>query len=388
MLSTFKKILLLFIVWRVGLFFIAFIATLVIPGFGGRFPYADKLLIPTGLPEWIWGFGNFDGVHYIKIAEEGYKAEYSQAFFPLFPYLMGLLGNILSNFFNYQLAYFLSGLVLANLFFVVSLFFLYKLFNLDFDPKTSFKGLLLLLAFPTAFYFGSIYTESLFLFLTVLSLFFIRTKLFLYSGITILLASSTRIIGLMLIPALALEVYLLFRKGYFKEKSSKLINAIIGIVIAPLGTLLYMLYLRINFENPIYFLTSQPAFGAERSAAEIILLPQVVIRYIKILTTIPTNTLTFWNATTELFITFLVLSLLLIYWKKIRLSYLLFSFLSIVLPTLTGTFSSMPRYVLNGFLVVPQLAKSLGRFFSVVLILMLVFQAIFLSLFIRGYWVA
>lgn len=79
--SLITKILSFFLVWRVALFAVAFIAILFIPKWGGWFPDEERVLIPTKLPSWIWGFGNFDGVHYLKIMQDGYKNIFSQAFF-------------------------------------------------------------------------------------------------------------------------------------------------------------------------------------------------------------------------------------------------------------------------------------------------------------------
>jgi len=84
---VFKNIIKLFITWRLSLFLIAFVSIFLITKFGARFPYVDRVLEITNLPSWIWGFGNFDGVHYLRIAQNGYTSDYSQAFFPLFPLL-------------------------------------------------------------------------------------------------------------------------------------------------------------------------------------------------------------------------------------------------------------------------------------------------------------
>src|SRR5258708_2790598 len=146
-MKYFHKIILLFFVWRLLLFLIAYLSPFFIPNFGGRFPYYQSLLISTHLPYWIWGFANFDGVHYITIAQHGYIAQYTQAFFPFYPILIHLL-----NLFESPL---LTGLVLSNFFFFLALFFLYKLFLDDYSPTDSFKALILLVSFPTAFYFGA-----------------------------------------------------------------------------------------------------------------------------------------------------------------------------------------------------------------------------------------
>src|SRR4030066_1349403 len=86
--QIFWKILKYFLSWRITLFVVAFLSIYFLPVFGGRFPYVDRVLEITHLPYWVWGFGNFDGVHYLRIAQDGYLAQYSQAFFPVFPILI------------------------------------------------------------------------------------------------------------------------------------------------------------------------------------------------------------------------------------------------------------------------------------------------------------
>src|SRR5688572_29034439 len=93
-LKGWKFIFFAFGIGRITLFFIVFVWTLVIPKWGGWFASAERLLIPTGFPSWVWGFGNFDGVHYLSIAQNGYQALGSQAFFPLFPIIVRWLSFI------------------------------------------------------------------------------------------------------------------------------------------------------------------------------------------------------------------------------------------------------------------------------------------------------
>ena len=125
--KVFGRTIALFFSWRILLFLTAFLATLVITKFGGRFPYVDRVLTVTGLPSWVWGFGNFDGVHYLRLAQDGYSAQYSQAFFPLYPLLIRIFnflpkGNLDANFFV-DPSYFYTGLILSNIFFAASLYF-------------------------------------------------------------------------------------------------------------------------------------------------------------------------------------------------------------------------------------------------------------------------
>jgi hypothetical protein len=77
---------------------------------------------------------------------------------------------------------------------------------------------------------------------------------------------------------------------------------------------------------------------------------------------------------------------------KIRWSYWLFSLGVFLVPTLTGTFSSMPRYVLPTLAIWLVLTMGLSRVKAWVLVAYLLCSASLLIynlvLFIQGYWVA
>ena len=382
-----------FLIWRVVLFVIAFISVFLITNYGARFPYVERVLSVTSLPSWIWGFGGFDGVHYLRIAQDGYSAVYSPAFFPVFPLLIRFFASLfpknpsLDTAIYVDPAFFYSGILLSNLFFLLALYFLYKFFRLDFGKKVSQLAVVFLLLFPTSFYFGAIYTESLFLFLVVLALYQARKKIFFLAGVFSSVASAARFAGVFLAPALLFELYLAVVKKEIKMKSRKFFLSVLGVLISPLGLLIYMIYLWKNFGDPFYFISAQPYFGAERSS-KIILLPQVIYRYIKIFLDIPVFSLPFFNSFLEFVFALTGLALLLFYFKKIRFSYWIFVFLSFITPTLTGSFSSMPRYSLVLFPVLPVVVEKMGRYRKPIFILSAIFGIILLSLFIRGYWVA
>lgn len=370
--------------WRIALFFIAFLSIYLLPVFGARFPYADRVLEITRLPYWVWGFGNFDGVHYLRIAQDGYFAQYSQAFFPVFPTLIRFFSFIFpriptldTNIFT-DPAYFYSGIILSNLFFLAALYVFYKVLKIDFKKDIALLSVILLLVFPTSFFFGSIYTEGLFLLLTVSSIYLIRKGYFFWAAVLIALSTATRITGVLLIPLYLVEAF----------QSKNKINYIWAI-ITPLGILAYMYYLKAVFGDPLYFLTAQPVFGAGRSGGAIVLLPQVIYRYIKIFLTTNILSIPFFNAFLEFVFTLVPLTLLVIFIKKIRLSYWIFAVSSLLLGTLTGTFSSMPRYVLIPIIfLLPVLATRFRKFVWPFAVISAALGVILIMLFVRGYWVA
>ncbi|MCA9373378.1 hypothetical protein KC921_04775, partial [Candidatus Woesebacteria bacterium] len=152
-----------------------------------------------------------------------------------------------------------------------------------------------------------------------------------------------------------------------------------------------MLYLNQTFADPLLFLHVQSQFGAGRSQS-LIIYPQVIWRYLKILATARPFDLKYFAYTQEFIAGTIGLVTLVVAWlKKLPKSLVIYSVLAFLLPTLTGTFSSMPRYLLSApaIIVLPAvlLAKKphwlwLYLLFSTIL---LVVNTI---LFIQGYWVA
>ena len=379
---NYRTLLYMLVSWRVALFIVALIAPLIVPIFGNTFPYVSERLISSGLPSWVWSWGNFDGVHYLTIAQYGYAAQYTQAFFPLYPILIKAVSFIFLG--NYVLA----ALVLSNLSFMGALFLFFKLLNLEkYKSETVIWTLAFFLLFPYSFFLVSIYNESLFLVFIFASFIAARKRMWAWAGLFGFLASLTRLAGIFLLPALIIE-WLIQRNYKVSLSSWKDMKPLLGLLMVPLGLIIYMSYLAIRFGDPLYFVHAQSVFGAQRSSNEIILLPQVLWRYVKIFMTVTPNQYGFWTALWEFGVTALFLAAFIPMVKRIRLSYVVFSALAMILPTLTGTLSSMPRYTIVSFALFPILAmlpKALRVILLVVFGLLLI---LFTILYTRGYWVS
>jgi hypothetical protein len=183
------------------------------------------LWLTTGSPPGLLDpWNRWDAPHYTDIAVFGYMADdpgtlvppagYSQVFpgdldlyivfFPLFPWLVGAVNAVISA---PELAAFLVAGV-ASLFVAPML---YRLVAADLGPNVARWSAGLLLVFPTAYFLHIGYTESLFLALSFASLWLARTNRWWAAGIIGALAALTRINGLVLIPALAIEAWLQWR---------------------------------------------------------------------------------------------------------------------------------------------------------------------------------
>jgi len=370
----------------------------------------------------FWSRANFDGFHYTKIARNGYQY-LQQAFFPFYPQLIKFFQRFLGSFI-------ISGLFISHLSFILFLLIYWKLLQIDGIKEEAIKKtFLFLVLFPTAFYFLSVYTESLFLFLVLLSFYFARKGRFFWAGVIGGLASYTRLNGIFLLPALIVEYYQQESRRRMKERLEALKERLVHprrnhfvylfysriphfknlffISLSSWGLIKYMYYLKKTQGDWFYFSKVQPSFGAQRAVDKLILLYQVFWRYIKMVFTVYPKQWLYFNVWFELLVSLLFLGLLVWGWYKkeeykIRSSWLTFATATYLLPTFTGTFSSMPRYVLvcfPCFLVLTRIFADLEKKRGVlrrgpvpvewvwlgISLVLLVTTSMF---FFRGYWVA
>ncbi len=364
-----------FIIWRVALILIALMGSKFFPlreGFlgGGRGAYLKN--------PFLWSWANFDGVHYLTIAERGYY-QFQQAFFPFYPYLMRSLAIFVKN-------YLLSGFLISHLCFLAALVLLYKLARLDLKENQAKRVLFYLLIFPTSFFFGGIYTESLFLLLVLGAFYAARKGQWGMAGVLGAMASATRFIGIFLFPALLVEWFQQNEKLKKKKLTSLLPLFLIG-----LGLLIYMGYLRQTVSDPLYFIHVQPFFGAQRTGGKIILLYQVFWRYLKMLVTVEKMTPTYFTVILEFLTGLLFLFLSIFAYLRLRLSYFTFMILAYLTPTLTGTLSSLPRYVLvcfPGFILLSLWSEKYRWLKTVYPLIAGGLLIISVALFTRGFFIA
>lgn len=355
-----SKIVKLFLGWRILLFVPVLLAPLIIAQRTG-YLYTQA--------SWFSSWANFDGVHYLSIAANGYARQ--AAFFPLFPLLIRIFSlgkNVLT-----------PGIILSNLFFFVSLLVFYKLLQIDHKERRAFETIVFMLVFSASFFFSAVYSEGLFFLLLVSSFYFARKGHWFLASLSAMLLSATRIVGILILPALAYE---------FLVQKKPIRNAI-SLLLIPVGLISYAYYNFWKWGNWFYFISVHSELSNGRDTSGIILFPQTIYRYAKILINLPVGQYEWWIAFLELFIFFFVSFLL--YWayrKKVRFSYLIFSVLAFLLPVSSGTFSGLPRYVIILFPIyialtfLPRSAKMVYIFFSSIILFLLI------MFFSRGYFIA
>ncbi len=167
-------------------------------------PYGDLPPPLGGLAHWlVEPLRNWDGLWYRLIALEGYAGGTQSAKAAFWPLLPGIMrgGSEVTGWTVDSVGY-----IVANLAFLGALLLLYRLVLLDFGDATLARRMLWVLAlFPTALFFSAVYTESLFLFLTVCALYLWRRDMLWLAGLVGIAAALSRSGGVFLIlPFLAL----------------------------------------------------------------------------------------------------------------------------------------------------------------------------------------
>lgn len=180
-------------------------------------------------------FRNWDGTWYSMIAENGYMDNFpaTAAFFPLYPWLMDW-GNAITG-----LPVETVGWLISRLAFLGALIMVSALVAQDFDITIARWTVVAIAVFPTSFFFGAVYTESLFLLLAVATLWAARKNDWLLAVILCFLAVLTRSAGIML----GIPMAVLFVQQHGRDLKAWFPKVLLGI-IPLLGILLFGLHLR------------------------------------------------------------------------------------------------------------------------------------------------
>lgn len=373
-----SKYFFLIVVKLILLFLIAVAAQHLIP-YLGTFSFPSELNLDD-LPNWLKAFANFDGIHYTKIAREGYY-EFGQAFFPVYPLLIRLLSPLFGG--NHIFA----GVLISHISFAIGLYFIVKMIKKYAKFTSPFWVVVFLLSFPTAFFFQTAYTESLFFMMFALILWFIAEKNYLPAALLAGVGSATKLMGIFL--------FLPFLGAWFSQKKKEHATKIIFYgLFAGIGLLAYMIYLFKSTGDPVAFFHAQSAFGASRST-NLITPFQTYFRYINIFLHWQWN-FGYLIALIEFFsFTLIVITSGLELIKRYRKNdyfwafLALFSLVNVLLPTFTGTLLSEPRFALlslSSFMYLAALKNT--RLKIAIAVIFSLIQIVLFAYFIQGYFVS
>ncbi len=334
----------IFLFWRAAIELLGIFGTHVFASWSKGSPWDTRVTALTNM--WT----RWDSGWYLTIIERGYqwvdpsKGPSNVAFFPLYPFLVKIFS------FPLESNPFLVGTVLSSLFLLAGLIYFYKLVALDYKSETAYRALLLLLIFPLSFFFVSFYTESLFFFLCVASIYHGRKGQFFAASIFGFFAAFTRLVGAGLFIVLIVE--------YLQQKEWRIskIRANIGYPwIVTLGLFGYMYLLKVRFGNALLFFQTQAAWHRSMQNPW----PMLHDYYWPLVLNAATyaDKLLLAHAFDFFFFVFGVILIVLCFFF-VRFSYALFALFAFVPPVLTGSLESMGRYLVVIFPVFILLARA------------------------------
>jgi len=186
-------------------------------------PFRSGLLNELVAPTARW-----DAVWYLRIAEHGYSAPMAAAFYPLYPLLIRA-GTTLFG------APLLVGASISVVSAAVALVLVHRLSRLDLDESQSRLTVLLIAFFPSALFLSAVYSESLFLALSVGSIYAARRERWAGAGLLGALAAATRPEGVLLVVPLAL----LWPRDRLRPAAA-------WVAFVPAGLIAYMLFMAVS----------------------------------------------------------------------------------------------------------------------------------------------
>lgn len=383
-----KKIIFLFAVWFVTLLFINKFSPLFLTNRTDYELYYDySVPFRATIMPWF----NFDARHYLDIAVNGsYEPVYTyedgvatelndvrRAYFPLFPFVIHsvtLFGRLNPVF---------AGLFLNYILTAGSLILLYKLFTKEFSERIALKSIVLLLFFPTSFYLVAYYSEALYLFLSVLTFYFLNTRKNLQSAIAAGLAGLTRLAGLALLPVLIYDAW----------KSKNMKRRLLLYALAPLGILSYMIYSYFDIGSATAFMTSMQSdtFARTPSLVSPVFIMKDLIEHVLTPSRHIGQMHRYLAEVLEMLS--VVLLIFLAYYglrrkTKHTKAYVVYILSTLGIILVSGSTTSLHRYVMVIFPLYPLLSEVLStKRYVLWLAVSGILFVICSSLFLRGYWV-
>jgi Gpi18-like mannosyltransferase len=212
---------------------------------------------------------------YLSIIKDGYdlqprlspkvwKGLANWAFFPLYPLLVKAFILITG------LPSLMAGVLLNQGLILIALMVFYKYLRLFVDDINSRFGVVLLAFSPFSVYFASLYTEALFLLLSLISFYFMRTNRPFLAAISGGLLSATRPVGVMFsIPYFLYQIH----------KSSFLLKIMFYTILTIMGLVCYMLYLHFHTGDFLAFHHIQKGWG--RKGLDVSHLGSQIIKMLK-----------------------------------------------------------------------------------------------------------
>jgi hypothetical protein len=204
-----------------------------------RTPYGDAYGPASNLL--VWTFAQWDARWFVQIAEHGYEpVAGSAAFFPLYPALVHVVAFATGSTL-------VGGVLVSLLAGAVAAYVLARLARPLLGERIASDAVLYLALYPVGYVFTAVYPDPLFLALGAAAFLAAERGSPALAGVLAGLATGTRLIGLALVPALALLAWRRDRRWL----------SLAPLLLAPAAVGIYALYLDRVLGDPWAFASAQ-----------------------------------------------------------------------------------------------------------------------------------
>lgn len=294
------------------------------------------------------------------------------AFFPLYPYLIRASNFFLLDFREHRTTFTILGILISNLAFIGALLVLRKILLRSGFTEIFSQGVIwLLLLHPFGFYFSAVYTEGLFLFLVMATMWFCLEQKWLLVAITAALLTISRPLAQFIVIPIAIS-YLVQNKGRIRWRD------VISFAIVPLVFIGYAVALYLVSGDWLMLLNSHQDWGHAYSD------PWSVLTYID-----PNRPVLSMLHIAVMIATIL---LLLVYmWRYPHKEWGLLGLLLVITPLFLGISNSLGRYSLQAFvamIALQGLLENRPNMQRLVYYLLFTVQILLFAGWVRFYWIS
>jgi mannosyltransferase PIG-V len=250
--------------------------------------------------------------------------------------LMRLVGRL---FGRQHAVYYISGIAISWVCFVLAMVVLHHLARLDVPERQARRAVLLAAIFPFSFFFGVVYSESTFLLFAVLAVYCFRTGRWIAGGACGAVATATRVPGIMLLPVLA---WIAYRTAPPAPRERW--HALAGVALAATGFAAYCLFIFQLTGNPFEWAATIQRWGYYPGGSPWLAPTRLILQlsthpYLYLTTERMAPYEALYGVTGILFL--LAVPFV---WRRLGAAYGLFMLLNLWLPFSSGVFEGMGRY--------------------------------------------
>ena len=393
--SAIAYILAVVLMWRIVLVLIPIVGNAV----EGTRECCPEVL-PQPVTSWSQAaFGawqRWDAIWYSSIAEQGYhyageREAANVAFFPLFPLVNGVVHHISG------LPVEVSGAIVSTVIAFLACMVLYKLtLGETDDPGSARRAVLYLIAFPAAYYLAIGFSEAIYLLCVLGAFYFARRGQWWWSGAIAFLAGLARLHGALLIVPLGYE-WLRQSLARDRREAGGAVDSrpprasIVTVFAAPVGVLVFNLYLNAQFGQPAgyfspYFEIQTLFFKGIRAEAFPTFPGATLANTLFGLFNNPPST----ESVAVMAATIFWLIMTVEVWARLPRVYGVYMLTVLLFQLLGGDLISMPRFLVPMFPAFIALAQIGKREWAdrLILIPSLMLQGVLALMFTKGYWIA